>query len=1120
MNKYLVKKENTYSAKKENKYLTKKITPSSVKQTPVPLPTLQPTTLNATQGQINPLQGKMSVADQINNQYILPFDFNYNPEVSKEDVGNSFLSSMVGLNTENNSILGLGAKKLTEATAKYPLAQQAQLNPMDNPIIAKLIEESKNNTNTLPMFTPQTQGGKLASSAGAMAGDLPLMFVNPGASMIKGFALKPIAKAALGEGITGGLIGAGQGALTGGTVEDIARQAGLGAVLGGAGGALFGKLGSSLNKATNPIPSQKELNDIADSFIPDKYKSAAAEVEFPESEIVSLEGLSKNQIDAKKVNRGLNEQFQASNVLPETKDRIVFGNRKEGLNTKSAWNKFYTSVVDTQRPIMKTNEATGVLASNSRNVSGVIEHNIRQALVNRNGIKVGESLESVANTIPKGKEVDFWDYMLHQHNIDRAAEGNNIFPDFSPEMSQTAISNILKTNPEFKQIGDDITQWIDKFMQTWGVDAGIVNKDAYQELRNIYKNYIPTQRYFSELEKSIPEGVSKKFFDASSPIKKATGSDRDIINPLENIMQLVSRTIKTAKYNEVGQSLVKAVKENPAMKELAEIIPTKEGMFSNVDNVVSVLENGKPVYLKIKNKELLDAMNGLPKVINNAKGMRAVTNVFKGLITTKNPFFAIRNLSRDIPTAYAYGSENNPIKFGIDLIKAGKDVSINSPNFQRYKSVGGGMSNFFKSDTAWKAAEEVTNPSKFKGLHPLRALENFNNLIEAAPRVAEFNRVLERTGDVDKALFASNDVTVNFARGGNVTKSAEPFVPYLNAGVQGLDKFFRGFKNPKTAIATLVKSGVGITAPTIALYVINKDNPNYQALDNRTKDTYFLIPNPLGTKDKKGNIETFIKLPKSRELGVLFGSLFERVMRVAEGQEDPFKGFGKTVATNFSPANPIENNFFSPIYSVKANKDFADRAIVPQGMLMDGRSDYLQYDEKTTSIAKKIGELAHEVTGREGWSPKIIDYIIKSYTGVVGQVVMPNFVQGGNAAKTIQNSFTSDPAFSNQSTSDFYDKLDKLTAAAKDKNILKNIPSKEVTKEEAIKNAMSNISEAVGRANDNIRVIQASNAINKDEQVRKIKLQILNIMQKANNAKTPLEMGKVVLLANSTFKKK
>lgn len=79
------------------------------------------------------------------------------------------------------------------------------------------------------------------------------------------------------------------------------------------------------------------------------------------------------------------------------------------------------------------------------------------------------------------------------------------------------------------------------------------------------------------------------------------------------------------------------------------------------------------------------------------------------------------------------------------------------------------------------------------------------------------------------------------------------------------------------------------------------------SLDERTKDTYycFYIPNSDGK---------FVRIPKSREAGVLFSVLPERLLRYMSGDDEAFRGFGNTVATNFAPQSPVENNILAPGY--------------------------------------------------------------------------------------------------------------------------------------------------------------------------------------------------------------
>jgi hypothetical protein len=357
---------------------------------------------------------------------------------------------------------------------------------------------------------------------------------------------------------------------------------------------------------------------------------------------------------------------------------------------------------------------------------------------------------------------------------------------------------------------------------------------------------------------------------------------------------------------------------------------------------------------------------------------------------------------------------------------------------------------------------------------PLRVIEWFNNLTEQSPRISEFNYVLEKTGSVEKALYAANNVTVNFSRGGDISKQMEPFVPYLNASIQGLDKFVQSFrfdKDPKGAALRMVKGGVAVTLPQIASYLIcmADDDEAYKALSQRTKDSSYVFPKGDGT---------YWKIPKSREIGVLFGSLFERALT------GNFKGFTGTVATNFTPVDPFTSNIASAfVYNLPANKDFAGRTIVPQSL--QGYSPRNQYDDNTSEIAKTLGNLAN-------LSPKQIDYIIRSYTGVVGQLLLPATTKRAGAGTAVERlttgAFTADPAFSSQVVSDFYERLDDLEKAKHDYNRDNAVPTKQVTEQERVYSAMNRVSSEVTRAtkyiNANLKsndpkIQQIRNAINK-----------------------------------------
>jgi len=98
--------------------------------------------------------------------------------------------------------------------------------------------------------------------------------------------------------------------------------------------------------------------------------------------------------------------------------------------------------------------------------------------------------------------------------------------------------------------------------------------------------------------------------------------------------------------------------------------------------------------------------------------------------------------------------------------------------------------------------------------------------------------------------------------------------------------------------------------------------------------------------------------------------------------------------------------------------------------------------------------------------------------------------------------------------------LNKLTTAAKDKNIVENIPSKKVTPEEEIKNSMSGISQAIGRGTKEINRLNASSDPDKEAKIKAIKQQIFDLSKRAVETNDAKEMDRIENDAKRIFKEK
>ena len=71
------------------------------------------------------------------------------------------------------------------------------------------------------------------------------------------------------------------------------------------------------------------------------------------------------------------------------------------------------------------------------------------------------------------------------------------------------------------------------------------------------------------------------------------------------------------------------------------------------------------------------------------------------------------------------------------------------------------------------------------------AIRKIGQIIEESTRVARFRAGTTALGESPmEAVFKSRDVTVDFSKSGTVTRSLNTVVPFLNANIQGSERFF------------------------------------------------------------------------------------------------------------------------------------------------------------------------------------------------------------------------------------------------------------------------------------------------------------------------------------------
>ena len=585
------------------------------------------------------------------------------------------------------------------------------------------------------------------------------------------------------------------------------------------------------------------------------------------------------------------------------------------------------------------------------------------------------SFEDIIKDIPQKEHKDFSAYLVALHDLDLHRNGQ--MATFTLKEDLAAVSQYEK-NPTFKSVAKDIHRFQD-YMLAELVNNGILKPETYHLLRNKYPNYVPFFRDFSAESMDGFFSSSKGFVNVANPIKRFKGSTRDIIDPLESIVKNTYQFYNAIERNHVGVTFAKLAKK-PGIGTIVEEV-RGDRPAKSTDNTFSVWVKGKKVVyettpelaqaMKMMNK---DTSNFITKILQYpASWLRAGSTVTAG--------FAITNALRDTISAGVFSKHGFlPV---VDTFRGLAHFLKKDQLYWDYVKSGGAHAAMVSLDRDYLSGhlrELFSRKSTLSKVtrNPMEVLRAISEATEVATRLGEFSNArkgytglysrLTKTNLKPKSLgeasIASRDITIDFSRTGTHTKSWNKIDAFFNATIQGSDKLVRAWRDDPKGMT--IKSTLFITLPTIALWYLNKDNSAYQELPQWEKDTFFHIP--AGDK--------FVKIPKPFELGLLYGTTFERMLQYFDDKENGrnsvgFKGFGDRVKETLIP--DLSPTFFVPIYEWAFNfSDFRQRNIVPQSQ--EKLPDKLQYGSNTSMVARKIGDTFNV-------SPYKVDNTIMGYGG-------------------------------------------------------------------------------------------------------------------------------------------
>ena len=464
---------------------------------------------------------------------------------------------------------------------------------------------------------------------------------------------------------------------------------------------------------------------------------------------------------------------------------------------------------------------------------------------------------------------------------------------------------------------------------------------------------------------------------------------------LRNIVEPMGIDMKT--FNAAREGILPVDPDSPAGILLRGLVSTANQMedyvnvwqFNQAPNpqgIVAVLKNGKPEYYQVSDSILYRAFQGLnPQthgaLINLGNLVRRVGQ--SGVVLT--PDFMVRNIARDTIHAAIF-TKTGFIPF-IDTARGFKSRIMQDANYKDFIANGGGMSSYMVDPETLKARADHYYRKKGINRHlvanttvrTFHALQVMADAFEMATRLGEFKRAKKRGKTSRTAAYYGREVSTDFAMRGDNKRINEAYntIMFLKAGMNGLDRGFRGFAVDANKYQIMARTGL-LAIGSMALYLMNRDIEEYQDLEDWDRDTHWHIYIPkeyVPAYDAGDNKYLHLRFPKIWEIGAI-ASLAERGLEgYLDGMDsDKAWNMGKILATNFM--FEYVPQALKPVYEIAINENrftgspietYAEKQLMPE----------YRFNHFTSETAKALGK-------QLGMSPKKIDALIKGYFNTWG----------------------------------------------------------------------------------------------------------------------------------------
>ena len=555
-------------------------------------------------------------------------------------------------------------------------------------------------------------------------------------------------------------------------------------------------------------------------------------------------------------------------------------------------------------------------------------------------------------------------------------------------------------------------------------DAGLISPEEFDRIVASTDYYTPLYKDFEELVATGGSRYGLRLVPGKGvrSMDRALNRSGRVQDPLEVLLAQRIVLEKDLAAQRTMSFLIDAVGEEGIEGIIRPITPNTR--VSPNSRTFTTIVDGKPQSFEVMDRALFDALEA-----NRAYAgpiYTAIADLKRGTIVLP-PDFSVMALLRDLPAyniqrpaaqvvkesvpggvagaAAGYAASDEDNKLAGTLAGAGVGLGISANARAAYEIAEGvihaakGTDQFqqFLREGGSTAGIAVTDPSDLSKLvksfsekeqrgilwamkNPLDAMAFIGSVAENAPRFAQWKKT--------RSAWEAQNVTLPFARIGSSEslQKAASATPFFNATLKGWEKVYQLAFSKASRVNTLKAAGVAITAPSVGLWMLNKDNPDYWERPLWERNMFWLIPGwAVGDPG-----QDFYRLPKPFQLGTLYGSFPERILdsMARAGLIDSAAPAGKSAGEEIAASlldfgkQGVSETFpipaaIQPLFESLTNYDvFRGREITPY--FIGQRAPELQYRESTSALGRAAGRIP-------GVTPIQFDQSVESVLGTAGR---------------------------------------------------------------------------------------------------------------------------------------